>query len=100
MRAAVALVLFALVLTGCGCASRTIRVEVPVPVPCVPADKVPPQPADRFSAVPATAPVDDQVRALLIDREKMGDYAPRLRALVDACAIIPATTSADRAPSP
>lgn len=88
-----------LALPGCG-TLQVQRVDVPVPVPCVDRSKIPAEPVSKFAATEKTAPVDDQVRALLIDHETGRIYGKRVRALVEACVITDATSSADRAPSP
>jgi len=95
--------LLALALAGCATAPPKVvtqRVEVPVAVSCVDRKKIPPAPSSRFSKAEPAAPVDEQVRALLIDREAGDIYGKRVRALLEACAITDATNSADRAPSP
>lgn len=84
-----ACLLLCLALAGCASAPRVEvqRVEVPIAVPCVPVAKVPIRPDDRFGKTAASTPMDEQVRALLVDREASRLYGDRLRALVDACVI-------------
>ena len=91
--------LICLALAGCGTTVEVQRVEIPVPVPCIASDKIPAAPVSRFQPLAPTDPVDDQIRALLLDREYGGLYAGRIRALVEAC-ITPETTSADLSASP
>ena len=81
------LVTLAVSLTLAACASAPIvqRVEVPVPVSCVHRDQVPRESASQFAATPRAAPLDAQVRALLIDRESGRTYTAKLRAIVEAC---------------
>lgn len=81
-----------LALAGCGTTVQVKRVDVPVPVPCIDADRVPAAPASRFGPMAPTEPIDEQVRALLLDREYGGLYAGRLRALVEACQQVPSST--------
>lgn len=77
--------LFALVLAGCATETTIQRVEIPVPVSCVERGQIPAQPADRFAATQPTDPIDEQVRALLIDRDRRREYGDKLRAIVESC---------------
>ena len=96
MRAA----LLCLLLTGCATTVDVQRVEIPVPVACVDARMIPAEPVSKFDAVSFTAPLDHHVQALLLDRERGQGYSRKLRALLDACVTIDATSSTDLAPSP
>lgn len=92
-----------LALAGCATSPSKVitqRVEVPVAVPCVKRSQIPVKPASKFAPLPKAAPVDEQVRALLVDREAGKIYGNKTRALLEACVITDATSSADLAPSP
>lgn len=95
--------LIATLLAGCATAPQKVvtqRVEVAVPVSCIDRSKIPSEPASKFAGTSAKAPVDEQVKALLIDRETGAVYGKRLRGVLEACVITDATSSADRSPSP
>lgn len=98
MRAA--LLLLCLALAGCATNVEVKYVDVPIAVSCVQPAEIPPAPADWFGRLPGDAQIDEQVRALLIDREADRVYGKRLRAKLEACVTTAATTSAERAPSP
>lgn len=84
MRLALAIATIALA----GCTTVEVqRVEIPVPVPCLDRTIVPVAPASKLDEVPATAPMDQQVKAILHDRESDQLYGRKLRALVEACVI-------------
>lgn len=80
--------LLCLVLAGCATAEPQIvtqTVKVPVPVSCVTPSQIPAKPDDRFARTAPASPLDDQVRALLLDRESGQAYAGKLRAVLESC---------------
>ena len=58
-------------------------VRVPVPVPCK--IEAPARPAWEFDKTPAEAGIDEQVRALLVEREQRTGYEGKLEAAITAC---------------
>lgn len=84
MRAAVLIVL-ALALYGCTSTPevRTITHEIFVPVPCDP--PLPERPASAVDALPLTAPIDEQMRALRADRARTRPYVNQLEAALASC---------------
>ena len=89
-------VLMGLLLSGCSTAIEVQRVEIPVPVSCVQRPMIPKEPGSKFAATSDASPVDEQVLALLVDRERYYFYSAKLRALLEACVTTEATTSTDR----
>lgn len=81
-------VLLCALLSGCATTEPQIitkTVKVPVPVPCVTPSQIPAKPDNLFAATAPKAPIDEQVRALLLDRESGQAYSAKLRAVLEAC---------------
>lgn len=84
------IVLLALLLAGCAAKPaapeiqvRTVTQRVQVPVPCDP--PVPARPASAVSALPLTADIDEQMRALRADRKRTIPYMGQLESALAAC---------------
>ena len=85
------LIALALSLSSCALLERRepdVRyVEIPTPAPCV--TWQPEKPVLTFSALPADAPLHEQVRALLIDLSMQIDYSDALVMSQENCIMAP-----------
>jgi hypothetical protein len=73
--------LFVVLVTGCSTIPKVPEtVYVPVYVDCVGERPTPPE-----KAIPANDKVSEQVRALLIDNERLKSYIAELEAVVSGC---------------
>lgn len=80
-----AIVLLALALAGCSTTGevRTVTKVVNVPVPCDP--PIPARPSWAVDALPLTAEVDEQMRALRADRVRGNAYIDQLESALQSC---------------